>query len=42
MPKRYPALVRRDVVTVARRNEAPRSQIAKDVGIFMPVPRGAG
>jgi transposase len=33
MPKPYPAEFRRDVVAVARRNEAPRSQIAKDFGI---------
>ena len=33
MPKPYPAEFRRDVVAVARRNEAPISQIAKDFGI---------
>jgi transposase len=33
MPKPYPAEIRRDVVDVTRRNEAPLSQIAKDFGI---------
>jgi transposase len=33
MPKPYPAEFRRDVVAVARRNEAPISQIAKGFGI---------
>ncbi len=33
MPKAKPAEFRRDVVAVARRREAPLSQIAKDFGI---------
>ena len=33
MPKAFPAEFRRDVVPVARRREAPMSQIAKDFGI---------
>jgi transposase len=33
MPKAFPAEFRRDVVAVARRGEAPISQIAKDFGI---------
>ncbi|MCA1840097.1 MAG: transposase, partial [Actinobacteria bacterium] len=33
MSKRFPAEFRRDVVAVARRKEAPMSQIAKDFGI---------
>lgn len=33
MPKPYPEEFRRDVVAVARRREAPMSQIAKDFGI---------
>ena len=33
MPKAYPMEFRRDVIAVARRKEAPRSQIAKDFGI---------
>ena len=33
MPKAFPAEFRRDVVAVARRKEAPMSQIAKDFGI---------
>ncbi len=33
MPKAFPAEFRRDVVAVARRREAPISQIAKDFGI---------
>jgi len=33
MPSRYPAEFRRDVVAVARRREAPLTQIAKDFGI---------
>jgi transposase len=33
MPNRYPAEFRRDVVAVARRREAPLTQIAKDFGI---------
>ena len=33
MPKPYPAEVRSDVVAVARKHEAPLSQIAKDFGI---------
>ena len=33
MPKPYPLEFRRDVVAVARRREAPMSQIAKDFGI---------
>jgi len=33
MPAAYPADFRRDVVAVARRAEAPLSQIAKDFGI---------
>ncbi|MEC5185973.1 transposase [Cryobacterium sp. MP_3.1] len=33
MPKPYPPEFRRDVVAVARKNEAPLKQIAKDFGI---------
>ena len=33
MPNRYRAEFRRDVVAVARRREAPLTQIAKDFGI---------
>jgi transposase len=33
MPKAFPDQFRRDVVAVARRKEAPLSQIAKDFGI---------
>jgi transposase len=33
MPKAFPLEFRRDVVAVARRKEAPMSQIAKDFGI---------
>jgi transposase-like protein len=33
MPKPYPSEFRRDVVAVARKHEAPLSQIAKDFGI---------
>ena len=33
MPKAFPEEFRRDVVAVARRREAPVSQIAKDFGI---------
>lgn len=33
MPKPYPKEFRDDVVTVARRGEAPLTQIAKDFGI---------
>ncbi len=33
MPKAFPDQFRRDVVAVARRKEAPWSQIAKDFGI---------
>lgn len=33
MPKPFPAEFRRDVVAVARKHEAPISQIAKDFGI---------
>lgn len=33
MPKAFPEGFRRDVVAVARRKEAPMSQIAKDFGI---------
>lgn len=33
MPKAFPEEFRRDVVAVARRGEAPISQIAKDFGI---------
>src|SRR6266545_2858247 len=33
MPKVFPLEFRRDVVAVARRKEAPMSQIAKDFGI---------
>jgi transposase len=32
MPKPFPAEFRRDVVAVARKGEAPLSQIAKDSG----------
>ena len=33
MPKAFPAEFRRDVVAVARKGEAPLSQIAKDFGV---------
>jgi len=33
MPKAYPEEFRRDVVAVARKRQAPMSQIAKDFGI---------
>ena len=33
MPKAFPEEFRRDVIAVARRGEAPISQIAKDFGI---------
>jgi transposase len=33
MPKAFPVKFRRDVVAVARKGEAPLSQIAKDFGI---------
>ena len=33
MPKAFPLEFRRDVVAVARRKEAPMSQVAKDFGI---------
>ncbi|MCT2362592.1 transposase, partial [Kocuria marina] len=33
MPKPYPEEFRRDVVAVARKREAPLSQIARDFGI---------
>ncbi len=33
MPKAYPEEFRRDVVAVARRKQAPMSQIARDFGI---------
>ena len=33
MPKAFPEEFRRDVVAVARRREAPMSQVAKDFGI---------
>jgi transposase-like protein len=33
MPKPYPVEFRRDVVVVARKREAPLTQIAKDFGI---------
>jgi len=33
MPKAFPAEFRRDVVAVARKGEAPVSQIAKDFGV---------
>jgi transposase len=33
VPKAFPAEFRRDVVAVARRAQAPLSQIAKDFGI---------
>ena len=33
MPKAFPEEFRRDVVAVARRKEAPNSQIARDFGI---------
>jgi transposase len=33
MPRAFPAEFRRDVVAVARRKEAPLSQIARDFGI---------
>jgi transposase len=33
MPKAFPEELRRDVVAVARRKQAPMSQIAKDFGI---------
>jgi transposase len=33
MPKAFPVEFRRDVVAVARKGDAPLSQIAKDFGI---------
>jgi transposase len=33
MPKAFPAEFRRDVIAVARKGEAPMSQVAKDFGI---------
>jgi len=33
MPKAFPIEFRRDVVAVARKNEAPIAQIAKDFGV---------
>lgn len=33
MPKPFPEEFRRDVVAVARRKEAPLSQVARDIGI---------
>jgi transposase len=33
MPRAFPMEFRRDVVAVARRKQAPMSQIAKDFGI---------
>ena len=33
MPKAYPLEFRRDVIAVARRSDAPLSQIARDFGI---------
>ena len=33
MPKAFPAEFRRDVIAVARKREAPLSQIARDFGI---------
>jgi transposase len=33
MPKAFPAEFHRDVVAVARKREAPISQVAKDFGI---------
>ncbi len=33
MPKAFPAEFRRDVIAVARKGEAPLSQIAKDFGV---------
>ena len=33
MPKAFPLEFRRDVIAVARRREAPMSQIAKDFGV---------
>jgi len=33
MPKAFPLEFRRDVIAVARRKEAPMSQIARDFGI---------
>ncbi len=33
MPKAFPLEFRRDVVAVARKGEAPLSQVAKDFGI---------
>lgn len=38
MPKAFPLEFRRDVVAVARKGEAPLSQIAKDFGISGVVP----
>jgi transposase len=37
MPKAFPPEFRRDVVAVARKGEAPISQIAKDFGISAPL-----
>ena len=36
MPKAFPMEFRRDVVAVARKGEAPLSQIARDFGISEP------
>lgn len=36
MPKSFPEEFRRDVVAVARKREAPLTQIAKDFGISEP------
>ena len=33
MPKPFPEEFRRDVIAIARKREAPLTQIAKDVGI---------
>jgi len=37
MPKAFPAKFRRDVVPVARKGEAPVSQIAQDFGVSQAV-----
>jgi transposase len=42
VPKAFPAEFRRDVVAVARKGEAPLSQIAKDFGISESCPRRGG
>lgn len=42
MPNPYPEGFRRDVVAVARKHEAPLSQIARDFGTSVVHPREVG